>query len=602
MYTEEPRRTINWAGIIKKGVIIFFVALIFFLIIWLITKNSSNGVNVDYENGQKPNNTTLNNKTYSEIYINNYRYFHDTAKEYFLISNLPNNGETLKFTLQQLIDKSLIIPFSYTNKENCDTEASYVSVKNVDGKYTMTTTLVCGTEVATTKEELGCNQICVDKVCKCVCEDKKETVTEYQYKQAYNTTEKTYTCPSGYTKSGTKCVKNTASTIAATKKEDYKCPAGYTMNGTGAKATCTKETGTTIKATAKTTYTCPSGYTKLNDKYCTNESEDVIDATVKYSCSMGTLSGKYCLVNNYATTTATKDYTYYCPNSNQTLSGSYCVTSGSTTANPTVKYTCSTGELVNTKYCRTYSTKATYKSSEKYLGKTYNGCTFSGSYTAACDTYSGCTMTKYKYYCSTSSYTDKEATATYTCPSGYTKSGTGANTKCTKTNDNKVAASYIVNYTCPKGYTKVGSGSSTYCVDYSAQEQLKATATYTCPKGYEQSATGKYCVAYNQYKISTTAKTTYTCPTGYTKSGSNENTICTSTSKDTTTVIKNISYTCPNNYKLVGTSCSTGNTETINATVSSKKVTKYKYKWSTETSLSGWEKTGETRQSTVSSK
>ena len=119
--------------------------------------------------------------TYSEIFIDNYRYFHDTAKEYFLISNLPDKNNTLKFTLQELIDQKLILPFSYTSTESCDTEASYVSVKNNNGKYEMTTTLVCGMEAATTKEELGCNQICENNIkcdCNCVAPTVKEETVE----------------------------------------------------------------------------------------------------------------------------------------------------------------------------------------------------------------------------------------------------------------------------------------------------------------------------------------------------------------------------------------------------------------------------------------
>ena len=173
MYTEEPRREINWGSLIKKGLLILFAAVVIFLIIWLVTRNNSNGVNVNYEgnnNNTIETNKNPNSNTYSEIFIDNYRYFHDTAKEYFLISNLPEKGKTLKFTLQELIDKKLVLPFSYTNTDSCDTEASYVSVKNTDGKYEMTTTLVCGKEVATTKEELGCNQICVNKIdCDCNC-------------------------------------------------------------------------------------------------------------------------------------------------------------------------------------------------------------------------------------------------------------------------------------------------------------------------------------------------------------------------------------------------------------------------------------------------
>ena len=157
MYIEEPKRKISWGNLIKKGLIILLIAIIIFLIIWLFTRNNSNAINVDYENNNNTSNEVLpNQNSYSEIFINNYRYFHDTAKEY---SELPKEGKEIKYTLQELINKNLILPFSYKNG-TCDTEASYVVVKNTNGKYEMTVTLLCGNEIAQTKEELVSIQTC----------------------------------------------------------------------------------------------------------------------------------------------------------------------------------------------------------------------------------------------------------------------------------------------------------------------------------------------------------------------------------------------------------------------------------------------------------
>jgi len=74
--------------------------------------------------------------------------------------------------------------------------------------------------------------------------------------------------------------------------------------------------------------------------------------------------------------------------------------------------------------------------------------------------------------------------------------------------------------------------------------------------------------------------------------------------KDTISATKNTEYTCGEGYNKVGTgaaaTCTKGSTTTTNPTKSTKSVTKYKYKWSSETSLDGWERTGKTRK--VSSK
>ena len=465
MYTEEPRRTINWGNLIKKGLIIILVAAIIFFVIWLISRNNSNAINVNYD-GNNTNNTTekLNSNSYSEIFIDNYRYFHDTAKEYFLISNLPEKGKTIKFTLQELIDKKLILLFSYTDKESCDTEASYVSVKNTDGKYTMTTTLVCGQEVASTKEELGCNQICVDKVCECKCDNNTTTntekVTEYQYKQAYKANETTYSCKTGYTKVGTgentKCVKTDKNTIEATKTVTYNCDNGYTKVGTGENTTCVKDDTKTVNAKVTYTYSCPentiaSGEGENLKCYTTDSYRVKADVSYTYTCDTGyTKSGSgestKCTKTTTKTIPATPKTTYSC--SSGTLSGTKCVSSSSYTTNATANttYSCTKGTLYNEKYCKVAVSSSKYQAYDTYKGSIYQGCTYSGSYTESCG--KNCTKTKYKYYCSTSSYNIVDATpkTTYSC-----SEGTLSGTKCVVTITKTIAAEKTAKYSCDYG-------------------------------------------------------------------------------------------------------------------------------------------------------
>ena len=478
MYIEEPRKRIDWGSLIKKGLVILAIAAIIFLIIWLFTRNdsNSNNINVDYDENNINNNINevlTNPNSYSGIFINNYRYFHDTAKEYFQISELPTTGNSLKYTLQDLINKELILPFSYGDG-TCDTEDSYVMVKNDNGEYTMTVTLICGSEVAKTTEELGCNQLCNNGTCTTPEE------VEHQYKQPYKATETVYNCPSGYTKTGsgtnTKCVKGSSSTVNATKNVTYNCPSGYTKTGNGSSVKCIKNSSA-IDATPKTTYSCSQG--QLNGTKCTITSTSSVDAT------------------------------------------------------PKTTYSCSEGELINEKYCRISTTKSYYQSYTLYKGKTYNGCKYSGSYTDSCSSYSGCTRTYYKYYCNKSSYKEVDAT--------------------------------------PK-------------------------TTYSCSEG---TLNGTKCTITSTSSVNATPKTTYSC-----SEGTLNGTKCVLNTKDTISATKNTEYTCGEGYNKVGTgaaaTCTKGSTTTTNPTKSTKSVTKYKYKWSSETSLDGWERTGKTRK--VSSK
>ena len=682
MYTEEPRREINWGSIIKKGLLILLIAGIIFLLIWLFTRNTSNGINVNYEGN---NNNSINSNTYSEIFIDNYRYFHDTAKEYYLISELPENGKTLKFTLQELINRQLIIPFSYTNKDNCDTEASYVSVKNDNGKYTMTTTLVCGNEVATTKEELGCNQLCNGTSC-------ETTEIEYQFKQPYETTETTYTCPSGYTKTGsgenTKCVKTDKDTINASKTTTYTCPKGYTKTGSGENTKCVTDNAKTISATKNVSYTCPSGYKKSGsgeNTKCYKYSEDKVNADYKYtySCPSGyTKNGTSCTktISATANTTyscpsdytkngtkcsktetinATANTTYSCP-SGYTKNGSKCSKTETVSASSNTTYSCPSGYTKNGTSCTKTTTKdATSNISYycpsgydkegntciKYLytdfsyGSTYQGCTGGQLVNSGCSG-SGCSSSKYVYKCTKG----VSSATTYSCPSGYTKNGT----TCTKTET--ISATPSTTYSCPSGYTKNGSSctktttkdasvnttyscpsgytkNDTKCSKTTTKDATSNT-TYTCSAGYTLSGKncvkttnadkekvyycsdsdyaldGKYCYAVTKTTKSPTKETTYSCPSGYTKSGSGSNTKC--SIGETIKAYKGVTYSCPSGYTKSGIGsnsiCTKGNTTSVNPTKSSKTVTKYRYKWSTKTSIDGWIRTGETRQVKASSK
>ena len=155
MYTEEPKKEINWGNLIKKGLIIVIFVILLFVIFWLIIRGNETktNVNVNNNNGNQNQNSSLHESYYSNEFI-----------EYFLISDLPANGKTLKYTLKDLIDKGLILAFGYNN-QLCDLEASYALVTNNNGEYKMTITLVCGTEVGKTTEELGCNQLCNNGNC-----------------------------------------------------------------------------------------------------------------------------------------------------------------------------------------------------------------------------------------------------------------------------------------------------------------------------------------------------------------------------------------------------------------------------------------------------
>ena len=304
MYSSEKNPGIVWKDLIVK--VIFFVIFILILM-WLFPK--------------VPNMTAF----YSNVFRENISYMQDAAKSYYTNERLPKNvGDMAEMTLQDMIDKNLIIPFVDKDGNPCDTYESYVQVtKENTEEYSLKINLVCDTESSYIIEPLGCYDYCESG--KCDAEEVAQTAIEYQFRQAYTTNKTTYTCPSGYTLSGTTCYKNLAdSKVDATanyKSTDvvvnalknttgsypvytdpivdvdssYTCPSGYTRDGN----TCYKS----ISATAESetvSYTCPSGYTRSGSKCIKTKTINATASTgaTTYTCPRGyTLSGTTCYKN-----------------------------------------------------------------------------------------------------------------------------------------------------------------------------------------------------------------------------------------------------------------------------------------------------------------
>lgn len=184
-----------------------------------------------------------------------------------------------------------------------------------------------------------------------------------------------------------------------------------------------------------------------------------------------------------------------------------------------------------------------------------------------------------------------------TCPSGYSKYESGGNVQCQKKTNHSVNVAAVVRYGCSSGYKKVSSTkcrkteSRTATITYSCPTgyarsgskcaySFAATAnrSYSCPSGYVKSSSGNntkctktvsipksgkcasgYVKQDGKCKriISATSTTTYSCPSGYTKSGSGSKTICSFYFAATKSV------TCPSGYTLSSTTCTKTTTKQI---------------------------------------
>lgn len=294
-----------------------------------------------------------------------------------------------------------------------------------------------------------------------------------------------YSCPAGWTLSGTTCSQATTSTTPATLA-GYNCPAGYTLSG----STCSRTTATTTAATI--TYSCPASW-NLSGTTCSTSSSS--PATPVYTCPAGwSLSGSTCT----GTSTASATATWNCNGQGalsayaNSPSGYKCIVQSILTSDYPDPYAqcqsiaASTGlPLVatplrnNGKFMdctmgplKVYSCPSGGSLSGSNCISTVTQVASVGSYTCTAGTLSGSN-------CLTNSST--AATPSYSCPAGQTLSGTTCNGSSTTSTPGTPV------YSCPAGSTLSGSSCTTQGTATAA-----ATPVWICPNGGTLS--GSSCV------------------------------------------------------------------------------------------------------------
>ena len=139
----ENEKRINWLSLFIKIIIVFIFALI---IIWLVSK-------------------IINNNKLSETFKNNINNMEKVSINYFKTIDLPlEKGESIKITLEELIEKKLIVSVNNETENKCNLKDSYSEITREKDKYIVKTTLKCGKEKDTIsssfslKDCRNCNQ------------------------------------------------------------------------------------------------------------------------------------------------------------------------------------------------------------------------------------------------------------------------------------------------------------------------------------------------------------------------------------------------------------------------------------------------------------
>lgn len=121
----EEEKKINWLSLFIKIVIAFAFILI---IVWLVSK-------------------IINKNELSDTFKNNINNMETVAVKYFKSIDLPTKkGESIKITLEEMIEKELIVSVSTGEGEKCSTKNSYSKITRNKDNYEVETRLECGKE------------------------------------------------------------------------------------------------------------------------------------------------------------------------------------------------------------------------------------------------------------------------------------------------------------------------------------------------------------------------------------------------------------------------------------------------------------------------
>ena len=145
---EETRKS----SIVRDLIIKIFLILLFVFLITILFP--------------MPNLTAF----YDSVFNNNVQSMKDAADSYFTKDRMPEKvGDSVKLTLQDMLDKKLILPFLDKDGNECDTKKSYVKVTKEEKEYKLEVHLSCPNKEDYIIEPIGCYNFCPEQTVNCNC-------------------------------------------------------------------------------------------------------------------------------------------------------------------------------------------------------------------------------------------------------------------------------------------------------------------------------------------------------------------------------------------------------------------------------------------------
>lgn len=179
MYVESNER-FNWLGFfVRAAIVVVFV----FLLMWIVPLPGVKKLEIKVDKLEEQVDVIVD-----RIFYDNIENMKEAAKDYFTIQRLPKEvGKTVKITLDEMLDKKIILGFNDKNGKQCDVNNSYVEIKRLDKEYEMKVNLVCGdtSDYILSYMDLECNLSCNNE---CTLTEKEVQYTLYQYKKSVTST------------------------------------------------------------------------------------------------------------------------------------------------------------------------------------------------------------------------------------------------------------------------------------------------------------------------------------------------------------------------------------------------------------------------------
>lgn len=364
MYEEKKKLSLRDI-IVQLALVILFVLIL----VWLFPTKGY--VDKNYVSGEEFNNHL--EALYGRLFADNVDSMKVAAQSYFTTSRLPKNvGDSVTLTLQDMLDKKMVLPFKDSNNESCDATKSYVQLTKMDEEYQMKVQLTCSDYSDYIIVYMGCYSYC-DGLCETPktpvkpSNPNKPTVNDKKYKYEYRlVTQDEYSNWSDWSNWSTSSKKEDTLTQVQTKKDSVLVSSGYYEKRIVRYDTIEKRVATGEYTRVQVgTKKIPQTTTKIVD------TKDVPTTTSKGYYTEWKWSGTIEVMgSDQPSNTTTKRYTYRssrvadaCSGCGKTLFTTYNVETRTWVAGKTTTGSCSTYgsdyKLENNK-CVKYGTVTTY--------------------------------------------------------------------------------------------------------------------------------------------------------------------------------------------------------------------------------------------------